>query len=64
MTDEGAKPSPEFERFQEIVDKVLSVPGAAVKQKIREQRERSSRDPNRRGPKAKNRPVPDVRGEG
>jgi hypothetical protein len=47
------KPSPEFERFNALVGKVLSVPKAVLDQRLKEDQERSKMKPKRSGPKPK-----------
>jgi hypothetical protein len=48
-----AKPSPEFDRFNALVGKVLSVPKTVLDQRLKEYEEQSKSDPKRRGPKSK-----------
>lgn len=50
-----AKPprSPEFERFNVLVGKVLSVPKAVLDQRESEYQKQSKANPKRRGPKPK-----------
>ena len=48
-----AKPSLEFQRFNALVGKVLSVPKAVVDQREKEYLEKSKSNPMRRGPKSK-----------
>ena len=43
----------EYQRFTNLVDRVLSVPHSVIKQRIEEHRETAARNPNRRGPKPK-----------
>lgn len=43
----------EFERFNNLVDQVLSVPHSVVKERIEEHRRTVAENPNRRGPKPK-----------
>jgi hypothetical protein len=50
---EKAKTSPEFDRFNALVGKVLSVPKAVLKQRLEEHEKQSKLNPKRRGPKPK-----------
>jgi hypothetical protein len=43
----------EFEYFERLLDRLLTVPRAVIEQRIKEYRERSANDPHRRGPKKK-----------
>jgi hypothetical protein len=43
----------EYERFTNLVDRVLSVPHSVVQERIEEHRRAVAQNPNRRGPKAK-----------
>jgi hypothetical protein len=43
----------EYERFTNLVDRVLSVPHSVIKKRIEEHREAVARNPHRRGPKSK-----------
>ena len=52
MTDK-AKTSPEFDRFNALVSKVLSVPKAVIDQRLAEHEKQSKANPKRRGPKPK-----------
>jgi len=45
--------SPEFDRFNALVGKVLSVPKAVLKQRLEEHEKQSKLNPKRRGPKPK-----------
>jgi hypothetical protein len=47
------KASPEFERFNALVGKVLSVPKAVMDQREKEYQEKSKSNSKRRGPKPK-----------
>jgi hypothetical protein len=47
------KPSPEFQRFNALVGKVLSVPKAVIEQREEEYQKQSKSNPKRRGPKPK-----------
>ena len=42
-----------YERFQDAMKTVLSVPHSEIKRRIEEQRKVSALNPNRRGPKRK-----------
>lgn len=46
----------EFDRFDALVRKVLTVPADVIKARVEEHREESKRNPNRRGPKPKVKP--------
>ena len=50
MSDES---NPEFKRFTELVDNVISVPHSEIRKRMDEYREEVERLPNRRGPKRK-----------
>jgi hypothetical protein len=52
MTDK-AKTSPEFDRFNALVSKVLSVPKAVIDKRLAEHEKQSKANPKRRGPKPK-----------
>ena len=45
--------SVEYERFTNLVDRVLSVPHSVIKERIEEHRRAVARNPHRRGPKSK-----------
>ena len=45
--------SPEFDRFNALVGKVLSVPKGVLKQRLEEHEKQSKLNPKRRGPKPK-----------
>jgi hypothetical protein len=47
------KTSPEFERFNALVGKVLSVPKAVIDQRVAEHEKESKANPKRRGPKSR-----------
>jgi hypothetical protein len=53
-----AKTSPEFDRFNALVGKVLSVPKAVLDQRESEYQKQSKANPKRRGPKPKSAPKP------
>jgi hypothetical protein len=46
--------SREFDNFEELLDRLLGVPNAAVRQRIKEYHEQAARNPRRRGPKPRN----------
>jgi len=48
--------SPEFEKFDALVGKVLSVPKAVLDQRLSEYEKQSKANPKRRGPKSKKSP--------
>jgi len=50
------KTSPEFERFNALVGKVLSIPKAVMDQRLSEYEKQSKANPKRRGPKSKKSP--------
>jgi hypothetical protein len=57
MDDRTSPPRPsEFEYFEKLLDRLLSVPRSVIEQRIKEYRQRSANDPHRRGPKKKKRP--------
>lgn len=45
--------SRELEKFEQLLDRLLTVPRAIVEERIDAYRERSSKNPVRRGPKRK-----------
>jgi predicted nucleic acid-binding OB-fold protein len=47
------KQSREFEAFTDLVDRVLSVPHSAIKERIAEERKRIDNNPSKPGPKPK-----------
>jgi hypothetical protein len=47
------KHSAEYEHFTALVDRVIAVPHSVIKQRVEEQRKRSSENPSRRGSKRK-----------
>lgn len=49
------KHSVEYERFTDLVDRVLAVPHAVIKRRVEEHRKRAALNPNRPGPKPKRR---------
>lgn len=51
-----AKTSPEFDRFNALVGRVLSVPKTVLNQRLEEYEKRSKLKPKRRGPKPKDLP--------
>ena len=44
-------PSPEFERFNALVGKVLTVPKAVLDERLKDYEKQSKLNPKRRGPK-------------
>jgi hypothetical protein len=46
-------PSREYENFEKLLDRLLTVPRAVVEERIKTHRERAARNPVRRGPKPK-----------
>lgn len=47
------KHSAEYEKFTQLVDRVLAVPHSVIKQRVEEHRKRAALNPNRPGPKPK-----------
>jgi len=47
------KHSVEYERFTALVDRVLAVPHGVIKKRVEEHRKQAAANPNRRGPKPK-----------
>jgi hypothetical protein len=47
------KHSAEYDAFTNLVDRVLAVPHAVIKQRVEEERKRIAADPDRPGPKSK-----------
>jgi hypothetical protein len=45
--------SAEFDAFTTLVDRVLAVPHAVIKQRVEEHRKQAALNPNRPGPKPK-----------
>jgi len=45
--------SPEYDRFTNLVDRVMSVPRAEILRREAEYKKQSAENPNRRGPKPK-----------
>jgi len=56
------KHSPQYERFTDLVDRVLAVPHSVIKRRVQEHRKQAAQNPNRRGPKAKTKPSALARG--
>lgn len=50
----------EYDRFTSLVDRVLAVPHGVIKQRIEEHRKQAALNPNRRGPKPKQKVKPSV----
>lgn len=42
-----------FKRFNALMDNVLKVPHSVIQDRIQKERERSAKNPNKRGPKPK-----------
>jgi hypothetical protein len=53
------RPSKQYRAFTHLVDRLLTVPKAAVAERIAEHRERASQNPRKRGPKPKSAPKSD-----
>ena len=51
------KHSVEYERFTDLVDRVLAVPHSVIKQRVEEHRKQAALNPNRPGPKPKRKAV-------
>ena len=49
--------SEEYERFTALVDRVIAIPHSVIKQRVEEHRRQVSSNPNRRGPKSKQKAV-------
>lgn len=47
----------EFEAFTKMVDRLLSVPHSEIKKRAEAYRKKAEKNPNRRGPKRKAKPV-------
>jgi hypothetical protein len=47
------KHSAEYEKFTQLVDRVLAVPHTVIKQRVEEHRRQAALNPNRPGPKPK-----------
>lgn len=50
------KHSAAYNAFTQLVDQVLAVPHAVIKQRVEEHREQADKNPKKRGPKRKVRP--------
>jgi len=50
------KHSAEFEAFDSLVGRVLVVPSSVIKHRVEEHRKRAALNPNRPGPKPKQKP--------
>ncbi len=48
-----AETSPEFDRFDSLVRKVIAVPRAEIQRRLAEHKRESDANPNKRGPKKK-----------
>jgi hypothetical protein len=53
----SVKQSAEYEAFTSLVDRVLAVPHSVIKQRVEEYRKQAALNPNRRGPKPKQKAV-------
>ena len=51
------KHSVEYERFTALVDRVIAVPHSVIKQRVEEHRRQAANNPNRPGPKPKQKAV-------
>jgi hypothetical protein len=49
-------PSREYEQFEQLLERLLAVPRAVIEERLRVYRERSAKNPRRRGPKPKKKP--------
>ena len=52
------KHSAEYERFTDLVDRVLAVPHSVIQKRVEEHRKRAAQNPNRPGPKPKRKVKP------
>jgi hypothetical protein len=50
------KHSAEYNAFTRLVDQVLAVPHAVIKQRVEEHRKQADKNPKKRGPKRKVKP--------
>jgi hypothetical protein len=48
-----SRPSPEYQKFEQLLDRLLSVPRTAVQARIKAYRARAAQRPNRPGRKRK-----------
>ena len=51
------KHSAEYEAFTSLVDQVLAVPHSVIKERVEQHRKQAALNPNRRGPKPKQKAV-------
>jgi hypothetical protein len=51
------KYSAEYEAFTSLVDRVLAVPHRVIKERVEQHRKQAALNPNRRGPKPKQKAV-------
>jgi hypothetical protein len=51
------RPSKEFQAFRELTDRLLAVPKATIAERHAAHREASAKNPKRRGPKPKAKPL-------
>jgi hypothetical protein len=51
------KHSAEYERFTDLVDRVLAVPHGVIQQRVEEHRKQAAKNPNRPGPKPKRKAI-------
>jgi len=51
-----ARPSKEFQAFRDLIDRLLAVPRETIQRRIVEHREKSAKNPRKRGPKPKVKP--------
>jgi hypothetical protein len=54
------KHSAEYDAFTSLVDRVLAVPHSVIKERVEEHRKQAALNPNRRGPKPKQKVKPSV----
>jgi len=47
----------EFEAFTDLVNRVIAVPHGVIQKRIAEAREQANRNPRKRGPKKRKRPI-------
>lgn len=51
------KHSVEYERFTALVDQVMAVPHSVIKERLEEHRKQAALNPNKRGPKPKQKAI-------
>jgi hypothetical protein len=48
-----SRPSKQYQHFAKLTDRLLAVPRATLDERLKQHREESAKNPNRRGPKPK-----------